>query len=300
MVADDRIKAIAITGSLDAARSIKEVADKCNKPVFAECGSINPVFVLPEVLKTSPTKFAGELVASVTGSAGQFCTCPGLVVLLEGIGYDECVTEVAMLINAKPAATMLSERTKRDFVKNVQRLLEIPGMSVLAGGQEVDHVTQSKPVILTISAAAFLKNPEACQLEAFGHECMIVKASNMGQVYAIATALSGNLTATIYATESELLSTECMKLRGILSTKAGRQIANGMPTGVAVVNAMCHGGPFPACTIFASSVGGSLRFMVEVCYQNAPDTSLPEELRSSTSGIMRLVNGSYSDKGLSA
>ena len=227
---------------------------------------------------------------------GQFCTEPGVVIKIAGEGSKELETKVSELINAKPAGIMLSARTKSDFIASVEKLCLIKGMSVLAGGEAVEHDTQSKPVVLQISAADFLKDPQACQHEAFGHSTVFVTAADMAEVFAVATALTGNLTATRMGTDSDLSSANGMKLRRILETKAGRIITNGMPTGVAVVEAMCHGGPFPACTIDSSSVGGSTRFLRTVAFQNESDSLLPGNLQRGNPGRrMRIVNGQYTN-----
>ena len=300
IVADDRIHAVALTGSLHAAESIKAVASRYNKPVYAECGSSNPVFVFPDYLAANAVAFADAYTGSVCMGAGQFCTCPGLCIVVESSGYSQFRDRVAEVINGKPAATMLSRRTRSDFRSSVAKLMALNGVSVLAGGKPVEHPCQSTPVILEISASDFLAQAENSQQEAFGQCSMIVRASSIGQAFAIATALSGNLTATRYGTPNELGSADGMRLRRILELKAGRQISEQMPTGVAVCAAMNHGGPFPACTINSSSVGGSERFMVAVTFQNEPDQNLPRELqRSNPDRVMRLVNGQYTDSMLS-
>jgi NADP-dependent aldehyde dehydrogenase len=64
---------------------------------------------------------------------------------------------------------------------------------------------------------------------------------------------------------------------------AGRIVYNGWPTGVAVVAAQEHGGPWPATTAPAyTSVGTAAirRWLVPVAYQNFPAELLPEALRA--------------------
>ncbi|MEJ2275178.1 MAG: aldehyde dehydrogenase (NADP(+)), partial [Woeseiaceae bacterium] len=100
------------------------------------------------------------------------------------------------------------------------------------------------------------------------------------QMEAIARALDGQLTATLHMDDSD---TElAKKLLPILERKAGRVLANGFPTGVEVAAAMVHGGPYPASTNFGATSVGTLsirRFLRPVCYQNMPETLLPDELR---------------------
>jgi NADP-dependent aldehyde dehydrogenase len=101
------------------------------------------------------------------------------------------------------------------------------------------------------------------------------------------------LTATIHGTEEDLSSAQ--ELVGVLETKVGRILFNGMPTGVEVCHAMVHGGPFPATSDSRTTSVGTmaiLRFARPVCYQDFPDSALPAELRKANAlGIMRMVNG---------
>jgi NADP-dependent aldehyde dehydrogenase len=84
----------------------------------------------------------------------------------------------------------------------------------------------------------------------------------------------------------------------LLSQKVGRIVINGFPTGVEVCHAMVHGGPFPASTDSRfTSVGTSAirRFVRPVCYQNYPESLLPDALRNSNPlELKRLVNGERS------
>ncbi|RWR04409.1 aldehyde dehydrogenase (NADP(+)), partial [Sinirhodobacter populi] len=71
------------------------------------------------------------------------------------------------------------------------------------------------------------------------------------------------------------------RLLPVLERKAGRVLVNGFPTGVEVVDAMVHGGPYPASTNFGATSVGTMsirRFLRPVCYQNIPEGVLPEDL----------------------
>jgi NADP-dependent aldehyde dehydrogenase len=71
-------------------------------------------------------------------------------------------------------------------------------------------------------------------------------------------------------------------LMPVLERKAGRILANGFPTGVEVVDAQVHGGPYPASTNFGATSVGTLsirRWLRPVAYQNLPDALLPADLQ---------------------
>ncbi|MFK8865571.1 aldehyde dehydrogenase, partial [Acinetobacter nosocomialis] len=81
----------------------------------------------------------------------------------------------------------------------------------------------------------------------------------------------------------------------VLEEKAGRLLINGYPTGVEVCDAMMHGGPYPATSDVRGTSVGTLaidRYLRPVCYQNYPQSLLPEALKDSNPlQILRLVNG---------
>jgi len=104
-----------------------------------------------------------------------------------------------------------------------------------------------------------------------------------------------HLTATIHCTEDDLH--EFADLIAILERKVGRLIFNGFPTGVEVTHAMIHAGPYPATSDGRSTSVGSqaiFRFARPMCYQDFPDSVLPQELRDGNPlGIWRMFDGEF-------
>ncbi len=92
--------------------------------------------------------------------------------------------------------------------------------------------------------------------------------------------MPGNLTATLHTTEAAD-DPDAAPLLAALTPLAGRVLVNGWPTGVAVAAAQHHGGPYPATTSTATSVGATAieRWLRPVTYQSTPDRLLPPELR---------------------
>src|SRR5581483_12178542 len=90
LAAHPETSAVAFTGSERAGRALFDTAARRPNPipVFAEMGSANPVFVLPETLKNDGTRIAEGLFRSVLLGTGQFCTSPGLVFALQGSELD--------------------------------------------------------------------------------------------------------------------------------------------------------------------------------------------------------------------
>ena len=57
-------------------------------PVFAEMGSINPVFAFQNQLSVKAEQLAKEYAASLTLGVGQFCTNPGIFIAEAGDSFE--------------------------------------------------------------------------------------------------------------------------------------------------------------------------------------------------------------------
>ena len=132
----------------------------------------------------------------------------------------------------------------------------------------------------------------------FGLLLLVVSTGSKEEMLDIAKNLSGHLTATIHGTEKEL--EEYADLISILQHKVGRIVINSFPTGVEVCSAMVHGGPFPSTTDSKTTsvgTGAIRRFTRPVCFQNMPDSLLPEELKNSNhQKIYRLIDNELTTK----
>ncbi len=80
------IKAVGFTGSFRGGKAIYDLAQQREDPipVYAEMGSINPVFLLNEKLSKEASEVAASYAASVALGVGQFCTNPGIIIGLAG------------------------------------------------------------------------------------------------------------------------------------------------------------------------------------------------------------------------
>jgi hypothetical protein len=89
-------------------------------------------------------------------------------------------------------------------------------------------------------------DPHTFQTEAFGNGSLIVHADSPARMTELAELLEGNLTGSIYSDTTGADDADYLPLANALRTKVGRLLNDKMPTGVAVVASMNHGGPFPA------------------------------------------------------
>lgn len=287
--------AVAFTGSLRAGRAIFDAAARRPEPipVYAEMGSINPVFVLPGAVAERSDEIAKGLAASINLGSGQFCTCPGLIVGKDTPAFQMLADRMAALFTQAAPATMLNPGILKGYIAGVDRIKNVEGVRVHPSTLPADPKrTTSSPVLFEMDSATWINDPNFSE-EVFGPASIIVRAAHDEELRNVAEALPGSLTISILGNARDL--EDHRDLVDYLATKAGRLIFNGYPTGVEVTHAMHHGGPYPATTDSKfTSVGTAaiLRFARPICYQNFPENSLPAELRNENGlGIWRMING---------
>jgi 2,5-dioxopentanoate dehydrogenase len=300
LVKHPSIKAVGFTGSKDGGRALMDVcaARPVPIPVYAEMGSINPIFILPGAVRERAAEIAKGTHASVTLGGGQFCTKPGIIVLpgdaANSAQSGAFTSNLRELIRAGGDFTLLTPRIHDAYRSNTKARGNQSGISAVtqtatAPAEAGLHVT---PVLFETTASAFLHQPEL-HAEIFGPSTTLVTHSSREELLQVARSLEGHLTATIHGTEEDLR--EYADLVAILESKVGRLVFNGFPTGVEVVPAMVHGGPYPATSDGRSTSVGThaiYRFSRLLCFQNFPNASLPDELKDENPlGIWRLVNG---------
>jgi NADP-dependent aldehyde dehydrogenase len=235
---------------------------------------------------------ADGLFKSVTGGVGQFCTCPGIAFALKGAGFDGFVAKLVQEFKQAAPGTMLNPNVAKLYEEYFQKAAVVSGVDVQRSDREpVAQHTEGRPSIIFVDAATWMNNDDLHH-EIFGPATIVVQCESVDQMLECSQHLQGSLTATIHATPDEL--TKFGTLMDLLTTKAGRLIFNGYPTGVEVGSAMMHGGPYPATTDSKfTSVGATaiLRFARPVCYQSFPQQLLPVELQDANPrGIWRRVD----------
>lgn len=273
------IRAVGFTGSLRGGRALYGLAaDRAEPiPVFAEMGSVNPVFVLPGALAEDPEGLAAGYAASLMMGVGQFCTNPGVLVGLAGDGFDQLVQSVAEKVRAADPGVMLNPGICDGYAKAVAERGKHGSVSIAGIGASVPGLATG--VVFETSATEFMADHDL-HAEVFGPAALVVKCQSPEEMLAVASSLEGQLTGTIWMTESDGDLPE--KLHNRLVERVGRVLFNGFPTGVEVCDAMHHGGPYPASTDARfTSVGKAaiLRWARPVCWQGAPQPVLPAELR---------------------
>ena len=294
LVADPRVKAVGFTGSRAGGVALMKIAAARSEPipVYAEMSSINPVFLLPEALKSRADAIATGFVNSMLMGSGQFCTNPGLMIVKEAPELDAFISKVADLISVAQPGTMLTPGIHQAYESGVAKLKGNSNVQLLAQAQEVSGPNQCRARLFVTNAQAFLSD-HALRDEVFGSSSLVIRCKTDEEILAITNSLEGQLTATVLMDATDNKSF-IQKLMSILERKVGRILFNGYPTGVEVCHAMVHGGPFPATSDSrTTSVGTEAiwRFLRPVAYQDIPADLLPSALKDDGWQVPKLING---------
>jgi len=286
-------KAVGFTGSLLGGKQLFDWANQRKEPipVFAEMSSINPVFLLPEKLKQSAPEIAKLYAGSITLGVGQFCTNPGLIIGIDNEDLQTFVQVLGQEIKKVAPGEMLHTGIFKNYVERRGNALGQEQVETVAASEVEPLFNQATPTLASATAQAFINNPILHQ-EVFGPYSLVIRCKDIDEVLDVAKHIEGQLTATLMATDNEILGHN--DLVDVIKNICGRLILNGVPTGVEVCLSMQHGGPFPATTDSRfTSVGadGIKRFARPICYQNWPDGLLPDELKNKNPlKIWRTVN----------
>jgi NADP-dependent aldehyde dehydrogenase len=290
-------KAVGFTGSYTGGKQLFDWANERKEPipVFAEMGSINPVFLLPEKTANEAVAIAAMYAGSVTLGGGQFCTNPGLIIGIEGESLQAFTHALGKAIEAVTPSLMLHQGIATAYETNKKEALAQDKVQIVAQSAIAqDDALSGSPTVATVDAKTFINNP-VLHKEVFGPYSLVVRCADTNEMTIIANKLEGQLTATLMATEQDI--TTNYALTEAVKNICGRLVLNGVPTGVEVCAAMHHGGPFPATTDSRfTSVGEDAikRFVRPIAFQNWPDELLPAELKNANPlGIWRMVNSAW-------
>lgn len=306
LVSDPRVGATGYTGSRTAGLTLKAAADKAGKPIYLELSSVNPVVILPGALEERLDDVVGQFVTSALMGSGQFCTNPGLVVLIRDAGVERFVAAVSQKFMATPPGTLLSRGVAVGLQRGIEELQKAGAKPVTENGV-VDADRYCRPnTLLTVSGSEFLRSPHKLQTEAFGNAALFVIADDLNQACAVIDELEGNLTGCVYSANDGRDDVSYLRVANHLRPKVGRLLNDKMPTGVAVSPAMNHGGPYPATGhpgFTAVGIPASLhRFAALQCFDGVRPHRLPEILHDKNPGgrAWRYIDGIWTREDIAS
>jgi NADP-dependent aldehyde dehydrogenase len=276
------IAAAGFTGSTAGGLALARICAERPVPIpfYGELGSVNPCVVLPGAAFARPAAIATGYAGSLTLGAGQFCTNPGLLFVPEDVGLLSAIAEA---VTASAGAPMLSGRIFAGYEDAVAEAADHPGVSELAAGRPGPGPWGATPRVFQLGLKEFAADLAVLSRERFGPAGLVITYPSVADLLPVLAALSGNLVGAVHADPAVPDDLDLARqVVAVLEHVAGRIVFNGWPTGVAVVAAQHHGGPWPATTVPAyTSVGTAAirRWLVPVAYQDFPAELLPPALR---------------------
>ena len=286
LVSHSLIKAVGFTGSFTGGKALYDLAQNRSEPipVFAEMGSVNPIFITEKYL-LEDNKLPNNLAQSIGLGTGQFCTNPGMIIYCDSENKSDIITQVYELLSETflpPMVHINIENSYKLKLKNLKKNTHVKLMGI----------SDNNSALGLISAKQLIQNSYLID-EIFGPFSLVVHCNSIEEMSKIASLIPGQLTATILAKEDDF--SKISSIVNILKNKVGRLLFEGVPTGVAVNQAMNHGGPYPASTdVRYTSVGTDsiYRWLRPISYQDCPDSFLPPALKNiNPLGLSRIVNG---------
>ena len=233
-------------------------------PVFAEMGSLNPVVICSDIDTDQIETIAQQLARSICTDAGQFCTKPGLLLVAQQ--HFE-IFKIALLnaLATHVAVPMLHPDIFQKYEARKRQVFQIKGITKQQSEQNTTGVL-GRWGLAQAKLELLLKEPTLLE-EVFGPFAVICGFESEAELQALFDQIDGQLTTCVFTTNTTSLDPI---LAEFINDKVGRVILNGVPTGVSVVEAMQHGGAYPASSDARFTAVGPdsiLRFTKEVSWQ---------------------------------
>ncbi|MCI4657214.1 aldehyde dehydrogenase family protein [Cryobacterium zhongshanensis] len=280
------ITAVAFTGSQGGGMALVARAAARGVPVFAEMGTVNPVFVTTDAAADSAGIAAG-FVGSFTLGAGQFCTKPGLLFAPAGAGIFDAVRAQLGQVARVPLLTAGIARGYRTGLAGLARAAGVTtaeAATAVATGAATDTPVELTdgygvdPQVFLVRLEDFHPGSRLLE-ECFGPVALICEYDDAAGALDALARLQPSLVASVFTGGPG--DPESAEVVARLLGQVGRVALNAWPTGVATSWSMQHGGPWPSTSRSdATSVGaGALdRFVRPVAVQNADPAHLPAAL----------------------
>ncbi len=259
----------AFTGSTRGGAALQAVANARPRPIpfYGELGSINPVVAMPALLAEKGAELATLVAGSISLGCGQFCTSPGVIVLIKDAASDAFVSQLVTALAAQNPHAMLTPGMRQAFDSGVADMLAAGAKPLL---HDAGKPAAPRPFLAQVDAANFIAKAEFRE-ELFGPSSLIVRAASVREAIDVLNAVGGSLTVTLWGVDAPTADNQAL-VRAAMAI-AGRVLFSGVPTGVAVTAAQQHGGPWPSSTQpMTTSVGDAAmeRFLRPVALQDAP------------------------------
>ena len=238
----ESIKGIGFTGSQLGGEAIMGhvTRRKYPIPVFAEMGSVNPVFIM-DTPHLSSTDLAQRITHSVCNDRGQFCTKPGVIFIPNSAEGKNLCALLKKNISTFESGVMLHPNMSEQFELKISAIEMNNPQFIRSDKKEDYHVSNC---CLIIHENEYKKQP-LLRTEIFGPFVTLVLYDDSNRLENHLDEFEGQLTCSFFSDENTIDLSQNPLIQ-LASKKVGRVIFNDVPTGVTVCKTMQHGGPYPA------------------------------------------------------
>jgi len=229
IIADDRIRAVTLTGSSDTGSRIAELAGRALKKTVLELGGSDPFIVLGDAdLQLAAT----TAVRARNQNNGQSCIAAKRFVVVESIA-DEFERRFAKgvedLVVGDPIdpKTQIGPLARRDLLDTLERQVDESvraGARVLTGGQRIaGRGYYFRPTVLT----RVTRDMAAFREETFGPAAAVIRVRDADEAVTVANDSAYGLGASIWTRDAAL----------------GERLAREIESGSVFVNGMVASDP---------------------------------------------------------
>ncbi len=213
VIADPRIRAVTLTGSERAGRSVAATAGQHLKKCVLELGGSDPFVVLDDADLDRAVKVA---VASRYGNAGQTCIAAKRFILVSGVVErftERFLAEAAQLQPGDPEApgTNLAPMARADLRDGLHRQVSASlakGAKLLLGGEPGKKDTVYPATVL----AGIAPGMPAWDEELFGPVASLIRVRDEAEALQVANATSFGLGASVWSGDTELADAVAARL----------------------------------------------------------------------------------------
>lgn len=203
VIADPRVKAVTLTGSERAGRSVAATAGKHLKKCVLELGGSDPFIVLDDADLARAVPVA---VASRFGNAGQTCIAAKRFIVVEAVAdrFVQAFTEAATALRTgdpNDEATTLAPMARADLRDELDRQVQASvakGARVLLGGEPGQGATAYPATLLDNVAPGM----PAWDEELFGPVASLIRVRDEAEAIRVANDTAFGLGASVWTADA--------------------------------------------------------------------------------------------------
>jgi succinate-semialdehyde dehydrogenase/glutarate-semialdehyde dehydrogenase len=204
LIADPRVRAVTLTGSIRAGRSVAEVAGRHGKKTVLELGGSDPLIVLPDA---DVALAAAVATQSRLNNSGQGCLCAKRCIVVGDMADDfveayRADLSAVVLGDPRDEATQIGPLAREDLRdalhEQVQRSVDAGAKAVL-GANTIDPGFFYETTLLVD-----VETTHACAVEeTFGPVAAVIRARDEDEAVRIANDTIYGLGATVISRDVE-------------------------------------------------------------------------------------------------